>query len=189
MNAFDVIQMQFRVLEIRPLRQHQPQNVAFNWKFLTILFLIALHILMVFLFLTIEATNYGEYSASIFVILTSFVSIIFYLSFECQSNSVFKLIDDLDHFTFTRRLQLPYRFTKFQCIKWYPLVLGSKISNMRKAYERSGCTINRLMHRIHFAMVKMSLNFGFGSIAILCTLNYIFNDFDESALILPVLMW
>lgn len=105
MNAFDVIQMQFRILEIRPLQQNQPQNFASNWKFLAIIFVIILHILMVFLFLTIEATNYDEYSASVFVILTGLISIIFYLSIEYQINRVFKLINDFDNFAVRRKIQ------------------------------------------------------------------------------------
>lgn len=105
MNAFDVIQMQFRILEIRPLQQNQPQNFASNWKFLAIIFVIILHILMVFSFLTIEATNYDEYSASVFVILTGLISIIFYLSIEYQINRVFKLINDFDNFAVRRKIQ------------------------------------------------------------------------------------
>lgn len=105
MNAFDVIKKQFRVLEIRPSSQDQPQNFAFNWKFVAILFLIALHIVMVIVFLAFEAANYDEISASVFVSLTSLVSIVFYLSFESRTNSVYKLIDDLDQFVFKRKIK------------------------------------------------------------------------------------
>lgn len=71
----------------------------------------------------------------------------------------------------------------------YSLFSGSKTPNMKKAYEKSESNINRLMHKIHFGMVKLSLNNGFASIALICTFNYISNDYDESALALPVMTW
>lgn len=107
MKAFDKIQTQFRAMEIRPLEPSQQQKFAVNWTFLAIIFLITLHIVMVIVFCATEATNYYEYSASVFVTLTALVSIIFYLSFAWQTNSVFKLIDDLDHFANTRKILLP----------------------------------------------------------------------------------
>lgn len=61
--------------------------------------------------------------------------------------------------------------------------------NMRKAYEKTSCKINKLMQKFHFGMVKLTLNFGFWSIAVLCTFNYFYTNFDEGELILPVLMW
>lgn len=104
MIAFDVIKMQFRVLGIRPVSLDQPRNFAFNWNFPAILFLIAIHIVMVIVFLAFEATNFEEKSASVFIILTSLVGIVFYLSFEWQTNSVYKIIDDLDQFVFKRKI-------------------------------------------------------------------------------------
>lgn len=115
MKAFDVIKVQFRVLAIRPLSRDQPQNVDFNWKFLSILFLIALHIVMVIVFLAFEAANYDEISASVFIILTSLVGIVFYLSFEYQTNSVYKLIGDLDQFVSKRKTFV--KFAIFQISK------------------------------------------------------------------------
>lgn len=103
MNAFDAIQMQFRVLGIRPLQQSQPQNFALNWKEVAILFLITLHLMMVFVFLAVEASNYDEYSGSLFISLTGLAAIFFYLSFAWQTNSVFKLIDDLNEFISKRK--------------------------------------------------------------------------------------
>lgn len=103
MNAFDAIQRQFRILEIRPLQQHQHQTFALNWKNVAILFLLTLHILMVFVFLAIEASNYDEYFGSLFISLTGLTTIFFYLSFKWQANSVYKLIDDLNGFVSTRK--------------------------------------------------------------------------------------
>lgn len=106
MNAFNVIKTQFSVLEIRPLQpqQNQTENFSSKWKFPAILFLIALNIMMVFIFLAIEASNYYELSGSVFYISTGLISIIFYLSLKCQINSVFKLIGDLNHFVFERKI-------------------------------------------------------------------------------------
>lgn len=98
MNAFDAIQKQFRVLQIRA------HNLTLNWENVAILFLITLHILMVFVFLAIEASNYDEYFGALFVLFTAQTAIFFYLSFTWQTNNVFKLIDDLNEFVRRRKI-------------------------------------------------------------------------------------
>lgn len=103
MNAFNVIQSQFCLLGICSPPKNQPHTLAFHRKYLAILFLITLQIVLEIVFLAIEAANYDEISASVFIILTSFVSIVFYLSLKCQSNSVFKLISHFDAFVHDRK--------------------------------------------------------------------------------------
>lgn len=107
MSSFDAIRTQFRILDICPVeQQQQQQKFELNRKHVMILTLITLHVIMVIVFLAIEASNYNEYLGSLFIALTGLTSIFLYLLFTWQTKSIFKLIGDLDHFTLTRKICL-----------------------------------------------------------------------------------
>lgn len=189
LNAFDVIQKQFRILEIHRLQQSR--KFGLNWKNVAILCLILFQVVTVLLFLAIEASTNVEYFGSIFLALTPLTTIFSYLSFAWQINDILKLIMDLNAFATRRKIlryQISLYFKKNQS-KLNVIFSGSKISSMKKMYEKSVHKISRFMQKIHFGMVRLTLNFGFGSIAILCTVNYIHADYDDSQLALPVFMW
>lgn len=185
MNAFDVIEKQFFLLEIRPLQPSQ--KFAFNGKNVAILFLISMQVVTVLLFLAIEASNYDDYFGSLFISLTALTTVFSYFVFISQRNNIFKLITDLNGFATKRKINslgLNYGISKF-----LHDISGSKIPNTKKIYKNSSRKINELMQKFHFCMLNLSLNFGFASVALICTFNYIRTDFDETALALPVLMW
>lgn len=104
MNAFHVIQRQFQILEIRPQQnQQQQQKFTLNGKNKAILLSILIHIMMVFAYLAIGASNYDEYAGSLFICLTALTGIFFYLSFTWQSKSIFDFMDDLNDFVLKRK--------------------------------------------------------------------------------------
>lgn len=96
MKPFTLIKRQLNILAI------YPSNSQLNWKNAAFTVLIASMFVLLFVFLLFGASTYDERSGTFFVFLTSVLGVIFYLSFVCQKQKIFRLIDDLDQFVTKR---------------------------------------------------------------------------------------
>lgn len=95
MKPFTLIRRQLNILAICPSNQ-------FSWKNVAITSLIASMCVLLFVFFLFGASTYDERSGTFFVFLTAVLGAIFYVSFVCQKQRIFRLIDDLDQFVTKR---------------------------------------------------------------------------------------
>lgn len=59
---------------------------------------------------------------------------------------------------------------------------------MKIAYHRNNIEIKTIIKYIHFGMLKITLNFGFGANLIISFGAYVFAGRDASALVLPIVL-
>lgn len=101
METFTLIKRQLHILAICPSNPDQ-LNSPLNWKNVAFTVLIASMCVLLFVFFLFGASTYDERSGTLFVFSTAILGAIFYLSFVCQKQRIFRLIDGLDQFVAKR---------------------------------------------------------------------------------------
>lgn len=112
METFTLIKRQLHILAICPSNQDN-SNSSLNWKNVAITVLIASMCALLFVFFLFGASTYDERSGTFFVFLTAILGVIFYLSFVCQKQRIFHLIDDLDQFLAKRKTRITKEYILF----------------------------------------------------------------------------